>query len=172
MAIKIIFDKASEYYWLRHVIDAGCLKAQRNFLLEQGVPTNQNVNYVKSPNFIIDDEEMKLNAQKYKEEKEEKERLEKERKEQNKEYQKYKLINRFMGIMPRNEIEIEKYYRDIDSKEYTIQAGPHGWTIVYPDKSTKYDDNFATSEENFKIAYTYLTLATAVTEIKTTINEE
>lgn len=65
-------------------------------------------------------------------------------------------MKRFFGMMPSDEITIEKTYRahGIMVDVYiTIQAGPNGWTVIWPDKGTNYDDKTDDPEENFKTAY-------------------
>lgn len=59
---------------------------------------------------------------------------------------------RFMGIMPSDEVEIEKIYRDETGARIRIQAGPKGYTIIYPDHSTDYSDINATAEDNLNAA--------------------
>ena len=61
-------------------------------------------------------------------------------------------MNRMFGMMPSSEVEIEKIFIDKYNLRITIQAGPHGWTIIYADNSTKYNDCNASSEENFETA--------------------
>lgn len=61
-------------------------------------------------------------------------------------------MKRFMGMMPSDEIE-----KTVSFKEklgtITIDAGPNGWTIIYPDGSTIWKDNEgAGTEENYKVA--------------------
>ena len=60
---------------------------------------------------------------------------------------------RFFGMMPSTEIEKEKHYLDAEGRTYIIQAGPKGWSVLYPGHSSDYDDVEATTEENFKSAY-------------------
>jgi hypothetical protein len=62
-------------------------------------------------------------------------------------------MKRFFGMMPSNEIVIEKRYEDTIGLRITIQAGLHGWTIIYADNSTDYKDIDDTAEANFKAAY-------------------
>ena len=70
-------------------------------------------------------------------------------------------MKRFFGMMPVNEIKKEKRYRDSNNMVVRIQAGPHGWTIIFADSSTKFKDINATkfkdinaaTEENFDEAY-------------------
>ena len=47
-------------------------------------------------------------------------------------------MDRFMGMMPSSEIEIEKRFDTGNGFTVTIQAGPNGWTIIYADQSTKF----------------------------------
>ena len=60
---------------------------------------------------------------------------------------------RFFGMMPSTEIEKEKHYLDAEGRTYIIQAGPKGWSVLYPGHSSDYNDVEATTEENFKSAY-------------------
>lgn len=65
-------------------------------------------------------------------------------------------MKRFFGMMPCDEIAIEKTYKahgimtDVD---ITIQAGPEGWSVIWPDKGVNYNDETNDPEDNFKIAY-------------------
>ena len=61
-------------------------------------------------------------------------------------------MKRFFGMMPSVEIEKEVRYRDKNHLSITIQAGPHGWTVIYADGGTNYKDIDASTEENFKEA--------------------
>ena len=61
-------------------------------------------------------------------------------------------MNRFFGMMPRSEIEIEKRFKDDNGLSITIQAGPNGWTILWADGGSTYKDEVHTAEENFNIA--------------------
>ena len=61
-------------------------------------------------------------------------------------------MNRFMGLMPRNNVEKIESFRDKHGYTITIEAGPEGWTII-SHYSTDYSDNKTTTEENFKTAY-------------------
>ncbi len=62
-------------------------------------------------------------------------------------------MNRFFGMMPSDEIKKEKHYKDDLGLRITIQAGPHGWTIMYADSSSEFKDIDSTTDENFKTAY-------------------
>jgi hypothetical protein len=62
-------------------------------------------------------------------------------------------MKRFFGMMPSDEIDIEKRYTDKNGYKITIQAGLHGWTILWSDMSSNFKDSDATAEENFKTAY-------------------
>lgn len=65
-------------------------------------------------------------------------------------------MKRFFGMMPCDEITIEKHYKahgimtDVD---ITIQAGPEGWSVIWPDKGVNWNDETNDPEENFKTAY-------------------
>ena len=61
-------------------------------------------------------------------------------------------MNRFFGMMPSNEVEKEKWYLDDLDLQIGVQAGPHGWTIMWADDSATWKDNDATTEENFNEA--------------------
>ena len=61
-------------------------------------------------------------------------------------------MKRFMGMMPKNEIKIEKKYEDDFGFSIIVQAGEHGWSILYADGSATYDDIDNTSEDNLKLA--------------------
>ena len=59
-------------------------------------------------------------------------------------------MKRFFGMMPSSEIEIEKGFKCSGGLNIRIQAGIHGWTIIYADGGTKYADiNAITAQENF-----------------------
>lgn len=58
-------------------------------------------------------------------------------------------MNRFFGMMPCDEIEKEVKYLDKNNRIVTIQAGQHGWTVIYADGSTNYKDEDDTVECNF-----------------------
>lgn len=62
-------------------------------------------------------------------------------------------MERYFGAMPIVEIEIEKMYKDSDGNNVTIQAGPHGWAVLYHDTRNIYQDIDDTSENNFNAAY-------------------
>lgn len=62
-------------------------------------------------------------------------------------------MNRFMGLMPANEIEKSQTFLDEHGLKVTIEAGPNGWTIIYADSSSKYEDVINTTEENFYKAF-------------------
>ena len=61
-------------------------------------------------------------------------------------------MKRFFGKMPSSEVEVSKRYKDENGLEITIEAGPHGWTIIYADSSTNYVDEDKSSIENFNEA--------------------
>jgi len=72
-------------------------------------------------------------------------------------------MKRFMGLMPVECIEISKEFKDENGRIVHIDAGPEGWTIVYPDMSADYEDNIASSEENFQKAYDVANAISALT---------
>lgn len=61
-------------------------------------------------------------------------------------------MNRFAGLMPSNEIKKEKTYKTNDGHSVTVQAGPNGWTVIWPDQGNNFKDNVADTEENFQTA--------------------
>ena len=61
-------------------------------------------------------------------------------------------MNRMFGMMPNNEVEKEKWYLDQYGLTIGVQAGPHGWTIMWADDGTTYRDIDATTDENFQMA--------------------
>ena len=61
-------------------------------------------------------------------------------------------MNRFFGMMPSSEIEIEKTFDEGDGTKATIQAGKNGWTVLYCDSSSEYKDVVDTTENNFNKA--------------------
>ena len=62
-------------------------------------------------------------------------------------------MNRFYGLMPSNEIEKEKYYKDSNGLHVAIQAGPNGWTIIFADGTSEWDDVKDSTDMNFEKAY-------------------
>ena len=67
-------------------------------------------------------------------------------------------MQRFMGLMPSSEIEKSVMFRGYTERQeiYRIEAGPRGWTIIYPDHSTNYRDVEASTDANYKEAYATL----------------
>ena len=61
-------------------------------------------------------------------------------------------MKRFFGMMPTNEVEIEKKYKDKNDYNVTIQAGPNGWTVLWADGGSSWKDEENTAEENFNTA--------------------
>lgn len=55
-------------------------------------------------------------------------------------------------MMPSDEVEIEKNYKDENDHDVRIQAGPNGWTIHWYDGGTTWKDEVHSAEENFNIA--------------------
>lgn len=62
-------------------------------------------------------------------------------------------MKRFMGVMPSSCIKISKDFKDDNGLNVHIVAGPEGWTVIYADGSTEYQDIEGTSEENYNRAY-------------------
>ncbi len=63
-------------------------------------------------------------------------------------------MKRFFGMMPSDEIGKEKCFKDKDGYSITIQAGVHGWSIIYADNSSEFTDTDDTVDNNFSAAYT------------------
>jgi len=62
-------------------------------------------------------------------------------------------MNRFMGMMPSDEIKKEKRFLvGHQNLTVTIQAGENGWTILYADGSSEFKDVVDTTENNFNKA--------------------
>lgn len=62
---------------------------------------------------------------------------------------------RFIGLMPSCEVEIIKSYQDNNKLNIVIESGKNGWTIIYADQSTDYEDCKDTAQNNFDKAYKY-----------------
>ena len=61
-------------------------------------------------------------------------------------------MDRMFGMMPSKEIEIEKIYKDVYGLKVIIQAGKNGWTVLWADCSSSYQDVEDTAENNFNKA--------------------
>lgn len=62
-------------------------------------------------------------------------------------------MNRFMGMMPSSEVKKEKRFKvGVGQLKVTIQAGEKGWTILFADGSSEYEDIGDTTENNFNSA--------------------
>ena len=62
-------------------------------------------------------------------------------------------MQRFFGRMLSSEVTLEKTYKDKYGLTLRLEAGPHGWTVIYADGGTEYKDVDATPEENLEAAY-------------------
>lgn len=62
------------------------------------------------------------------------------------------MLNRYYGRLRSEDVEIKKSYQDSDGYGVTIEAGPHGWTIVKDGQMSSKDEDLP-SEENFQNAY-------------------
>ena len=62
----------------------------------------------------------------------------------------------FFGMIPVNEISIERQFQTGYNATALIQAGEKGWTVVFADQSTYYKNTQTTSEDNFNTAKDYL----------------
>ena len=55
-----------------------------------------------------------------------------------------------MGMMPSNEVKREELFKvGVGQLTVTIQAGENGWTILYADSSSEYQDEVDTTDNNF-----------------------
>lgn len=61
-------------------------------------------------------------------------------------------MHRLFGLMPTDEIEIEETYHT-SCGTVIIQAGIHGWSIIYGDHSARYEDIDASAQANFNYAH-------------------
>lgn len=61
-------------------------------------------------------------------------------------------MNRMFGMMPSSEIKIEKNYKT-DLGTVIVQAGNKGYSVIFADGSSEYDDIEDTAENNFNRAY-------------------
>lgn len=57
------------------------------------------------------------------------------------------------GLMPSEEVSIERRFKDTNGLGLLIQAGSKGWSIIYADHSSEYMDSNETPENNFEKAY-------------------
>ena len=61
---------------------------------------------------------------------------------------------RFAGMMPSNEVKIEKKFMDEFNTEIIIQAGEFGWSVLcWADGSAFYKDELLDATINFNNAY-------------------
>lgn len=63
-------------------------------------------------------------------------------------------MNFFGGMMPCSEIEKSEYYEDANGKEYSIDCGPNGYSILLPANGAAYCEfeEPISTEESFKLA--------------------
>lgn len=81
-------------------------------------------------------------------------------------------MKRFMGMMPSDEVTIEKSYKDEDGHNVMVQAGPNGWTILFADGGAMCRDIEANSEDNFNEAYTEAERNVGTLTLDDTVNME
>ena len=62
-------------------------------------------------------------------------------------------MDRFFGMMPSAEIEKVGRFKDCYGDLVIIEAGRNGWSVIYVDGSTVYNDETLSTDENFKNAY-------------------
>ena len=81
-------------------------------------------------------------------------------------------MNRFFGMMPADEIEIERTFVDRTGLKATIQAGKNGYTVLWDDGSSDYADVEDTAQNNYQKALdTYLGYALGKVRDITTVGE-
>ena len=69
-------------------------------------------------------------------------------------------MQRFMGMMPREEVKETHYFKDKYGDRVMIDVGDNGWTVYYADMSNKYADESIGTKNNYIKAY-----ATADTDV-------
>jgi len=57
-------------------------------------------------------------------------------------------MERFYGVMPSDEVEIEKTLKDENGLDIILQAGPHGWSVIWPNYDYDFLDVDDTAESN------------------------
>jgi hypothetical protein len=57
-------------------------------------------------------------------------------------------MKRFFGMMPSSEVKLEKTYVDEFGMKIMIQSSENGWSILYSDGSSEYQDVVDTVENN------------------------
>ena len=66
-------------------------------------------------------------------------------------------MKRLFGMMPSSEIETLKSYRDQNGMRISIEAGQKGWTVLWGDYGTDFQDADKSPQENFQDAYDFVT---------------
>jgi len=62
-------------------------------------------------------------------------------------------MKRFMGMMPSSEVKREERFKvGMNQLVVTVQSGEKGWTILYADSSSEYQDEVDTTDNNFNKA--------------------
>lgn len=64
-------------------------------------------------------------------------------------------MERLFGLLMN--AEKEATYKDDNDLEITIQASKTGWTVIWADGGTSFEDKHTSTEENFNNAYRYVT---------------
>ena len=62
-------------------------------------------------------------------------------------------MKRCFGMMPADCIEVCKQFKDSNGLSLQIEAGPFGWTIIWADLSSTYQDVDDTTDNNFQRAH-------------------
>lgn len=62
------------------------------------------------------------------------------------------MMTRFFGMMPISEVALSKKFIDENGLTVLIQAGTGGWTIIFADTSTSYEDCEDSVQNNFNKA--------------------
>ena len=61
-------------------------------------------------------------------------------------------MKRMFGLMPVDEVEKEMIFKDESELKIIVQAGPHGYSIIYADCSAEGEDIDGTTDENIERA--------------------
>lgn len=61
-------------------------------------------------------------------------------------------MKRMFGLMPVNEVKKEIVFEDELELKIRVQAGPHGYSIIYADGSAEGEDIDGTTDENIERA--------------------
>lgn len=67
-------------------------------------------------------------------------------------------MKRMFGMMPSCEVELNKNFKDEYGMTISIEAGKHGWTVIWADGGFDWEDvDVNSSQENFNAAIAFAT---------------